>query len=64
MPKALCLLGMVVSILIFLIFSLDLVLPSSMAFFQKSQWGLDIIFVICAAILGYLSWSTLREQDK
>ena len=64
MPKALCLMGMVVSILIFLIFLLDLVLPSNMAFFQKGQWGLDIIFVVCAAGLGYLSWSTLREQDK
>ena len=64
MPKALCLMGMVVSILIFLIFLLDLVLPSSMAFFQKSRFVLDIIFVVCAAGLGYLSWSTLREQDK
>ena len=64
MPKALCLMGMVVSILIFLIFLLDLVLPRDWAFFQKGQWGLDIIFVVCAAGLGYLSWSTLREQDK
>jgi len=56
--------GMVVSILIFSIFLLDLVLPSSWAFFQKGRPVFDIIFVVCAAGLGYLSWVTLREQDK
>lgn len=64
MPKALCLVGMVVSILIFLIFLLDLVLPGDWAFFKKASVMLDIIFALCAAGLGYLSWMTLREQDK
>ena len=63
MPKALCLMGMVVSILIFLIFLLDLVLPVDWAFFKRASPMLDIIFALCAAGLGYLSWVTLREQD-
>jgi len=64
MPKALCLTGMVISILVFLIFLLDLVLPLSWAFFKKASIMLDVIFVVCAALLAYLSWSTFREQDK
>ena len=63
MPKALCLTGMVIAILVFAIFLLDLVLPAGMAFFSKASITLDIIFVVCALVLGYLSWSTLREQD-
>ena len=63
MPKALCLTGMVIAILVFAIFLLDLVLPAGMAFFKKASVSLDIIFVICALTLGYLSWSTFREQD-
>ena len=62
MPKALCLTGMVIAILVFLIFLLDLVLPQGMAFFGKASKMLDIIFILCAAALGYLSWSTFREQ--
>jgi len=64
MPKALCLMGMVVSILVFLIFLLDLVLPVDWAFFKKASVMLDIIFALCAGGLGYLSWLTLKEQDK
>lgn len=63
MPKALCLTGIVISILVFLIFLLDLVLPPNIAFFSKASRSLDIIFVVCAVALGYLSWSTFREQD-
>ncbi len=63
MPKALCLTGMVIAILIFVLFLLDLVLPTGMAIFKKASISLDIIFVVCALILGYLSWTTFREQD-
>ena len=63
MPKALCLTGMVIAILVFAIFLLDLALPAQMAFFNKASITLDIIFVVCALALGYLSWSTFREQD-
>ena len=63
MPKALCLTGMVISILVFAIFLLDIVLPADWAFFKKASITFDIVFVVCALFLGYLSWSTFREQD-
>jgi hypothetical protein len=62
MPKGLCVTGMVIAILIFLLFLLDLVLPVSWAPFKRASLLMDISFVICASGLGYLSWSTFREQ--
>ena len=60
MPKALCILGMAVAILVLLIFSLDLALGIP---FSRASWLLDAVFAACAAVLGYLSWATLREQS-
>jgi threonine/homoserine/homoserine lactone efflux protein len=64
MPKALCITGMVVSILVLILFLADLILPAStgLAPFKKASWMLDIVFVLCAAVLAYMSWSTLKEQ--
>ena len=60
MPKVLCLTGMVIAILILVLFLLDL----AVAFpFRRSSMMMDISFVFCAVGLGYISWSTLREQD-
>jgi hypothetical protein len=60
MPKVLCLTGMVIAILIVVLFLLDL----AVAFpFQRISMFMDIAFVACALGLGYVSWSTLREQD-
>ena len=60
MPKVLCMTGMVISILILLLFLLDL----AVAFpFQRISLLMDIVFVICAVGLGYISWATFREQD-
>jgi hypothetical protein len=59
MPKALCILGMVVAALVVLVFLLDLAL--GVPFYGVSKL-LDIVFVICGAILGYLSWATMKEQ--
>ena len=60
MPKVLCLTGMVIAILIMVLFLLDL----AVAFpFKRFDIVMDIAFVLCAVTLGYLSWSTLREQD-
>lgn len=64
MPKALCWAGLVIAILVLALFSFDLVVPSAWAPFQKSSKMLDILFILCAAALGYLSWTTLKEQDK
>ena len=60
MPKVLCLTGMVIAILILLLCSLDLVVSFP---FQRINTTMDVVFLVCAVILGYLSWSTLREQD-
>ena len=62
MPKALCLTGMVVAILLAILFLFDLLAPASMAPFRKVSWLMDVVFVVCAAILGVMSWFTFREQ--
>jgi uncharacterized membrane protein YjfL (UPF0719 family) len=64
MPKALCWAGLVIAILVLALFTFDLVAPTSLAPFQKSSILLDILFLLSAIGLGYISWATLREQDK
>ena len=59
MPKALSIGGMVIAVLIFLLFVLDLALAFP---FQRSSMMMDIVFVLCALGLGYLSWITWKEQ--
>jgi hypothetical protein len=61
MLKALCIFGMVVAVLILLIFGLDL--ATGMPFHVSNKWTMDLPLVLCALVLGYLGWSTLREQD-
>ena len=63
MPKALCISGMVIAALIFIIFLTDLVLPSSWAPFMKASVLMDIVFILCAGGLGYLSWATWKDLD-
>jgi hypothetical protein len=60
MPKVLCLTGVVIAILILVLFLLDLAVKFP---FQRISTLMDVVFVICAVGLGYISWSTLREQD-
>ena len=65
MPKALCLSGMVVSILIALLFLTDLVasfVAPSFAPFRGVSWLMDLTLVVCAGTLGAMSWLTYREQ--
>ncbi len=63
MPKILCFSGIVFSLLVFVVFLMDLVAPGGLAPFKRADWVMDLVFVICAAILGFLSFMTLREQD-
>ena len=68
MPKALCMTGIVISILVLLLFFFDLLfglIPGItwLAPFKFADWLMDTAFIICAAGLGYLSWATLKEQD-
>lgn len=66
MPKALCLIGMVLAVLVFLIFLIDLILGLSgmaqMAPFQYASMTMDLIFVISAGALAYMAWATFKEQ--
>jgi uncharacterized protein with PQ loop repeat len=59
MPKALCMIGMAVAILLLLIFLLDLIATVP---FQRASLVMDISMLLCALALGYVSWSTFREQ--
>jgi len=59
MPKLLCILGLAVAGLLLLFFVADL----SIGFpFKTASKTMDIGLSIGAAVLGYLSWSTWREQ--
>jgi len=60
MPKALSITGIVVAIVIVLVFGLD-VTPLKFPFGGASK-TMDIGFIIAAAMLGYMSWTTFREQ--
>lgn len=66
MPKVLCLTALVISILVFSMFFLDLVLNlvgmSSLAPFKGAHFGIDLVFAICAAIIGVMSLLTFRQQ--
>ncbi|MCE5303793.1 MAG: hypothetical protein LLF97_11900 [Planctomycetaceae bacterium] len=59
MPKALCLVGAVVAVLLLLVFGLDLGLKFP---FHRDSPAMDIGMLICGAALGYASWMTIREQ--
>lgn len=59
MPKALCISGMVVAVLLLLVFGLDLAVGFP---FGGVNTTMNVGFLICSAILGYLSWTTFREQ--
>lgn len=58
MAKALTFGGMAVAGLSLLAFALDLVIGIP---FGGENMLIDIGFILCAAILGYLSWNAFRE---
>jgi hypothetical protein len=62
MPKALCMSGMVVAILIAILFLFDLAAPSAYAPFRKASVMMDVLMLVAAALLGFISWMTFREQ--
>ncbi len=59
MPKALCLAGNVVAVLLLLVFGFDLALGFP---FGRASWTMDIGLLLCALALGYISWTTLKRQ--
>jgi hypothetical protein len=60
MPKALCIAGMVVAVLVAILFILDLAVPSMM--FRGASMLMDIVMIVCSIILAVISWLTLKEQ--
>ena len=63
MPRLLCLSGLVVAGLVLLLFLLDLImsLAGMGSLFRFQSLLMDIAFMVCSAILGYLSWMSLKE---
>jgi hypothetical protein len=59
MPKALCMSGIAVAILIILLFGVDLAVALP---FKRASAMMDISLISCAIVLGLISWMTLREQ--
>ena len=59
MAKALCISGMVVAVLVALLFTADLVAKWP---FNRASLMMDVSFLICAIVLGLISWMTYREQ--
>lgn len=65
MPKALCLIGLVFSALVALIFLTDIILGvmgSASAPLRMVSLLMDILFILAASGLAYVSWKTFREQ--
>jgi hypothetical protein len=64
MPKALCILGMVVALLLGVFFLADLAVlrMAGGGMTPTMNTIMDIGFILCALMLGYISWSTWREQ--
>ena len=59
MPKALCMSGMAVAILLVIFFLLDMIAGIP---FRGASILMDVVMLVCAAGLGYVSWTTFREQ--
>lgn len=66
MPKALCLLSLVASILLLVLFGADLLMGfagmQNAAPMQATSMLMDLAFLIFAGGLAYLSYTTYREQ--
>jgi hypothetical protein len=59
MPKALCLMGIVIAVLVLVVFGLDLAISQP---FHRTSLVMDIGLVVCSLLVGVGSWMTFREQ--
>jgi len=59
MARALCIIGLVVSILLLLIFGLDMAIEQP--FGGTNKWVMDLPMIICSVLLALVSWITMRE---
>lgn len=58
MDKWLCWASLGIAGLVFVFFLLDLLLKGA---FREISMSIDIISLICCALLGYLAWDALRD---
>ncbi|MCA9265725.1 MAG: hypothetical protein KDA60_17810 [Planctomycetales bacterium] len=58
MAKGLTIASIVVALLIFLLFALDLATGFP---FRRASKAMDIAFIFCALGLGYISWTAFRD---
>jgi hypothetical protein len=59
MAKTLTIIGMAVAVLVLAVFALDLAIKVP---FERVNGAMDIAVIVCAGILGYLSWATYKQQ--
>ena len=59
MPKALCMSGLVVAGLVIILFTADLAVGVP---FKRASVMMDVSLLCSAALLGVISWFTLREK--
>lgn len=59
MPKILSIVGMAIAVVLLIIFGMDLAMGVP---FDGRSSTMDVAFIVCSAILAYLSWTTFREQ--
>ncbi len=64
MPKALCISGLSIAAVLFVLFAWDLVSFFSPAWapFKGASKMLDMTFILCSVGLAYISWITWKEQ--
>jgi hypothetical protein len=64
--KGLCIAALSIAVIVLVLLLADVVLGLAgmpqLAPFKYASLVLDLIFVVCAGILGFLSWKTLKEQ--
>lgn len=63
MPRLLCLSGLVVAGLVLLLFLADLIMSftGGGGIFSYPSLLMDIVFIVCAGLLGYLAWVSLKD---
>lgn len=66
MPKALCLISLVASILVVVLFLADMALGllgmQDLAPLRSAKTLMDVVFIIAGSALIFMSWTTYREQ--
>ena len=60
MAKILCMVGMAISALIFLVFLVDIAVQWP---FHRHSITLDVTFMVVSLMVAWMSWKTYKEQQ-